>query len=422
MSGAAARPSRAPDAPPAPALLDAIAAEHGTPCYVYDAATLRDRLARLRAFDVVRYAQKASSNVHLLRLVREAGAVVDAVSRGEIERALRAGFRPGGEPAEIVYTADLLEEATLERVAELGIPVNAGSADMLDVVGRRRRGHPVWLRVNPGFGHGHSRKTNTGGESSKHGIWHESLEDALRRIDAHDLSLVGLHMHIGSGTDLEHLKRVCDAMVSQVRALGRDLRAISGGGGLPVPYRPGDPEIDVEALFGLWDRARRQIEDDLGHSVQLEIEPGRFVTAEAGVLVARLHAVKEQGGTRFWIVDAGFNDLARPAMYGSYHRISLLRDGAPVEGPLEPTAVAGPLCESGDVFTQEEGGIVAPRPLPPGRVGDLVVLHDAGAYAAAMASNYNTRPLAPEVLVEGNGFRPIRRRQTLEDLLALEEV
>jgi len=402
--------------------LEAIAAEHGTPCYVYDAGTFRERLARLRAFDVIRYAQKASSNVHLLRLVREAGGVVDAVSGGEIERALRAGFRPGREPAEIVYTADLLEEATLERVVELGIPVNAGSADMLDVLGRRQPGHPVWLRVNPGFGHGHSRKTNTGGPSSKHGIWHEALDGALARIDAHDLSLVGLHMHIGSGTELEHLKRVCDAMVSGVRALGRDLRAISGGGGLPVPYRAGDPDLDVDALFGLWDRARRQVEDLLGHAVQLEIEPGRYVSAEAGALVARLHAVKDQGPTRFWIVDAGFNDLARPAMYGSYHRISLVRDGAAVEGPLHPTAVGGPLCESGDVFTQEEGGIVVPRPLPEGRVGDLVVLHDAGAYAAAMASNYNTRTLAPEVLVDAGEIRQIRRRQTVDELLALEGV
>jgi len=402
--------------------LEAIAAEHGTPCYVYDAGTFRERLARLRAFDVIRYAQKASSNVHLLRLVREAGGVVDAVSGGEIERALRAGFRPGREPAEIVYTADLLEEATLERVVELGIPVNAGSADMLDVLGRRQPGHPVWLRVNPGFGHGHSRKTNTGGPSSKHGIWHEALDGALARIDAHDLSLVGLHMHIGSGTEIEHLKRVCDAMVSGVRALGRDLRAISGGGGLPVPYRAGDPDLDVDALFGLWDRARRQVEDLLGHAVQLEIEPGRYVSAEAGALVARLHAVKDQGPTRFWIVDAGFNDLARPAMYGSYHRISLVRDGAAVEGPLHPTAVGGPLCESGDVFTQEEGGIVVPRPLPEGRVGDLVVLHDAGAYAAAMASNYNTRTLAPEVLVDAGEIRQIRRRQTVDELLALEGV
>ena len=293
---------------------------------------------------------------------------------------------------------------------------------MLDRVGTRQRGHPVWLRINPGFGHGHSRKTNTGGDSSKHGIWYEGLSDAFDRIDAHALELVGLHMHIGSGTDFEHLKQVCDAMVTQVQAAGRDLRAISGGGGIPVPYRDGDEAIDVAELYRLWDEARARIGDHLGHPVQLEIEPGRYLVAEAGVLLARIHAVKEQGKNRFWIVDAGFNDLVRPAMYGSYHAISVIRDGRPLRGPLHPTAVGGPLCESGDVFTQEEGGLVTPRSLPEARVGDLVVLHDAGAYAASMASNYNTRPLAPEVLLEGEGFRLIRRRQTVDELLALEEV
>ena len=403
------------------ALLETIAREHGTPCYVYDAQTIRERLASLRSFDVVRYAQKACSNVHLLRLVRAEGALVDAVSLGELERALRAGWQPGREPAEIVYTADLIEEDTLERVAELGIPVNAGSAEMLSQVGRRRPGHPVWIRVNPGFGHGHSRKTNTGGESSKHGIWYEHLGDALRRIDEHGLDLVGLHMHIGSGADFAHLKQVCDAMVARARDVGRDLRAISAGGGIPVPYRDGDEAIDVAELFRLWDEARRRIEDRLGHAVTLEVEPGRYVVAEAGVLLARVHAVKDQGKNRFWIVDAGFHNLARPALYGSYHAISLCRDGAPVRGPRQPTLVGGPLCESGDVFTQEDDGLVAPRLLPEARAGDLVVIHDSGAYGASMASNYNTRPLAPEVLVEDGRPRLIRRRQDLDHLLALEE-
>jgi diaminopimelate decarboxylase len=405
-----------------PAQLFAIAQEHGTPCYVYDAATIRARLRSLEAFDVVRYAQKASSNVHLLGIVRQEGACVDAVSLGEIERSLRAGFQPGRDPAEIVYTADLIDEATLERVVELGIPVNAGSPDMLSQVGARAPGHPVWLRINPGFGHGHSRKTNTGGDASKHGIWYETMSDSLERIDRHDLDLVGLHMHIGSGTDFDHLRQVCDAMVAQVRAAGRDLRAVSGGGGIPVPYRDGDPAIDVGELFRLWDEARKRIEDHLGHAVQLEIEPGRYVTAESGVLLARLRAVKEQGKNHFWIVDAGFNDLARPVLYGAYHAISLIRDGRSVLAERRPTVVGGPLCESGDVFTQAEGGLIAPRALPEGRVGDLVVLHDAGAYAASMASNYNSRPLAPEVLVEEGRARLIRRRQTVEELLALEAV
>jgi diaminopimelate decarboxylase len=405
------------------ARLERIAAEYGTPCYVYDAGVIRARLALLRDFDVVRYAQKAASNVHLLRLVRQSGALLDAVSLGEIERGLRAGFSGSGDPAGLVFTADVLDEATLARVVELDIPVNAGSEDMLTQLGRRHPGHRVWLRVNPGFGHGHSRKTSTGGESSKHGIWHENLAEAAKRIDEHRLDLVGLHMHIGSGADMANLRRVCDAMVAQVRALGRDLRAISGGGGLPIPYRPGDAPMDPAELFRLWDGARREIEGLLGHRVQLEIEPGRFVVGPAGCLVAEVRATKRVAGNRFVLLDAGFNDLVRPAMYGSWHEISVIRRGErELTAPTEPTVVAGPLCESGDVFTQDGTGIVVPRELPRVEVGDLAVFQDTGAYGASMASNYNSRTLAPEVLVDGGSIRLIRRRQRIDELLALEDV
>lgn len=406
-----------------PLLLHRIAREHGTPCYVYDAQIIRDRIAELRRFDVIRFAQKASSNIHLLKLMRNEGVVVDAVSLGEIERALRAGYSGAGEPAGIVYTADIFTEATLERVVERDIPVNAGSPDMLAQIGVRHAGHRVWIRINPGFGHGHSRKTNTGGESSKHGIWYEHLPDALRLIDRHDLRLVGLHMHIGSGTDLDHLKQVADAMVSQVRMLGRDLHAISAGGGIPIPYRAGDGTIDLEQLWQVWDSGRHSVQEIVGHTVQLEIEPGRFLVGEAGCLLAEVRTVKEMGKNRFVLVDAGFDNLMRPAMYGSHHEISILDpDGGPAEGPARPTVVGGPLCESGDVFTQEEGGVVAPRSLPPARVGGLAVFHDTGAYGASMASNYNSRTLAPEILVENGVPRLIRRRQTIDELLALEEI
>ena len=400
-----------------------LAETFGTPCYVYTADVIREQIRSLAAFDVVRYAQKACSNLHILRLMREQGALVDAVSLGEIERALRAGFRPGSEPAELVYTSDVIDGATLERVVTLGIPVNAGSEDMLDQLGRRRRGHPVWLRVNPGFGHGHSRKTNTGGASSKHGIWHENLDGALKRLDEHGLDLIGLHMHIGSGSDFEHLQKLAAAMASQLRGLGRDLRAISAGGGLPIPYRAGEAPLDVDAYFRVWDAARRSIEAQLGHPVKLEIEPGRYLVAESGLLLAEVRATKTVGGNRFVLIDAGFDNLVRPAMYGSWHEISIVRrQGGAAAGPSVPTIVAGPLCESGDVFTQGEGGVVLPRDLPEARVGDLVVIHDAGAYGASQASNYNSRPYAPEIMIDGGQPRLIRRRQTLDELLALEEV
>ena len=409
------------------ALLQSLARQHGTPLWVYDAATIRARIAELRAFDTIRFAQKANSNVHLLRLMREQGVVVDAVSRGEILRALAAGFKSdlnAQGASGIVFTADLFDHATLATVVEHRVPVNAGSIDMLHQLGAVSPGHPVWLRINPGFGHGHSNKTNTGGEHSKHGIWHTDLPLACQRVRANGLQLVGLHMHIGSGVDYMHLQEVCGAMVTLVQtalAQGMDMRAISAGGGLSIPYQAGEPSIDVAHYFSLWDAARQLIVTLLGHPVTLEIEPGRYLVAESGVLVTEVRATKQMGVNPFVMVDAGFSDLMRPAMYGSFHGMELLHaDGSPVLGALQPTVVGGPLCESGDVFTQGEGGVVQQRQLPPAQVGDLLVLMDTGAYGASMSSNYNTRPLIPEVLIEAGQPRLIRRRQTVAELLALE--
>ncbi|MEY9943132.1 diaminopimelate decarboxylase [Kitasatospora sp. GAS1066B] len=398
-----------------------IAEEYGTPAWVYDAAHIRAQIARLRSFDVIRFAQKACSNTHILRLMRAEGVLVDAVSQGELERALTAGYQVDGPNEPVVFTADLLDRATLRRVVELGVPVNAGSPQMLDQVGSASPGHPVWIRINPGFGHGHSRKTNTGGEHSKHGIWHEHLADSLELVDRHGLDLIGLHMHIGSGVDYGHLEAVCETMVKQVRLSGRDVRAISAGGGLSVPYTPGQPEVDTERYFRIWDAARQELAAELGHPVRLEIEPGRFLVAGAGVLVSEVRAQKPVGSNHFVLVDAGFNDLMRPAMYGSSHRVSVLApSGRPRPEPVLDTVLAGPLCESGDVFTQLEGGEVEPVPLPRAEIGDLVVFHDTGAYGASMSSTYNSRPLIPEVLVEDGTPRLIRRRQSVAELLALE--
>lgn len=404
--------------------LRALPSRFGCPVWAYDADTIVSRIAQLRDFDTIRFAQKACSNIHILALMRQHGVKVDSVSLGEIERALAAGFQPGTPDHEIVFTADLLDHATLERVAALNIPVNAGSVDMLNQLGAVSPGHPVWLRVNPGFGHGHSQKTNTGGENSKHGIWYGDLPLALAAIERHQLKLVGMHMHIGSGVDYGHLEQVCDAMVQQVIDFGQDLDAISAGGGLSIPYRYDEESIDTQHYYGLWNGARERIAAHLGHPVTLEIEPGRFLMAEAGVLVAEVRAVKAMGSRHFVLVDAGFNDLMRPAMYGSYHHITLLPgDGRAVDGAaLRDTVVAGPLCESGDVFTQQAGGGVETIALPDANVGDYLVFHDTGAYGASMSSNYNSRPLLPEVLFEGGEPSLIRRRQTVEELLALEQL
>lgn len=404
-----------------------LAHRFGTPLYVYDAAKIVERVSDLAAFDVVRYAQKACSNLAILDLVRRHGARVDCVSAGEVHRALAAGFKPGqnSHHPEIVYTADIFDREALDTVVEHDIHVNCGSPDMISQYGARSSGRGITLRINPGFGHGHSQKVNTGGAQSKHGIWHEQLEECIERAAVHDLAIVGLHMHIGSGTDLAHLEQVSTAMERAARIVGSSIRSISAGGGLPVPYREGQSFIDNRAYFNIWDAVRHRLAAEFGHEITLEIEPGRYLVAESGYLIAEIRAVKTAGENTFYLVDAGFNNLARPILYGAYHPMAI----CPVDNnttarnlPLRDVVVGGPLCESGDIFTQEEGGFVARRSLPDAAVGDYLVIGRAGAYGYVMASNYNSKPLVAEVLIEGGVPHLVRRRQSLADLTRNESI
>ena len=400
-----------------------LAQEFGTPAYFYDAAVIKERIQDLQSFDVIRFAQKACSNIAIIDLVRRHGVRVDAVSAGEIHRALQAGYQPGqeGDVPEIVFTADLFDQQSLELVLEHDIHVNVGSPDMIDQYGERAPGKSITLRINPGFGHGHSQKTNTGGEQSKHGIWHEQVQDCLQRASRHNIQVSGVHMHIGSGTDLEHLAEVSQAMEKTVQEIGSTVHSISAGGGLPIPYQQGDERIDLPKYYEIWDASRQRLEEQLGHPLSLEIEPGRYLTAESGFLVAEIRGTKMMGSTGYYLVDAGFNNLARPILYGSYHPMSVApRDEAPTE--TRQMVVGGPLCESGDIFTQEEGGYVNPRSLPAAQVGDYLVIECAGAYGAVMGSNYNSKPLAAEVLIQDGAAELIRARQSLEDLVRGERI
>ena len=398
-----------------------LARDFGTPTYVYDTAVIEQRIADLAAFDVIRFAQKANSNLAVLDLCRRHGVVLDAVSAGEIQRALLAGYPAQGDPPPIVFTADVFDRDSLEAVLEHGIAVNCGSPDMIDQYGERAPGADIALRVNPGFGHGHSRKTNTGGEGSKHGIWWEDVGEALRRAERYGLRVGTLHMHIGSGVDLEHLALVAGAMERCALEVGPGIHTISTGGGLPVPYRPGDPRIDIGRHFAIWDAARKRLEERIGHPLRLEIEPGRYLVAEAGFLVTEIRAIKRMGGNTFYLVDAGFNTLARPVLYGAYHPMSLApADAAP--RAEQDVVVGGPLCESGDIFTQEEGGVVRTQRLPEAKVGEYLVIERAGAYGFVMSSNYNGKPLPAEVLLGSGKARLVRARQSLADLVRGESI
>jgi diaminopimelate decarboxylase len=415
--------------------IPALARQFGTPVYVYDAAMISRRLADLSQFDVVRFAQKACSNIAILDLVRRGGGLVDCVSAGEVHRAIAAGFKPGQQnlPPEIVYTADIFDREALDVVIEKDIHVNCGSPDMIEQYGQVSRdarvpenSRGITLRINPGFGHGHSQKVNTGGAQSKHGIWHEQLADCIDRATKHKLTITGLHMHIGSGTDLKHLSQVCTAMEKAAVSVGSSIRSISAGGGLPVPYREGESFIDIDAYFQLWDATRRRLATQFGHSISLEVEPGRYLVAESGFLISEIRAIKTAGENTFYLLDAGFNNLARPILYGAYHPMAVCPANSERSGARprksHDVIVGGPLCESGDIFTQEEGGFVAKRALPVAEVGDFLVIGNAGAYGYVMSSNYNSKPLAPEVLIENGKTHLARRRQTIEDLLRGESI
>jgi diaminopimelate decarboxylase len=416
--------------------IPALARQFGTPVYVYDAATIVKRLEELSAFDVVRFAQKSCSNLGIIDLVRRHGAVVDCVSAGEAIRAIAAGFKPGQSthPPEMVYTADIFDREALELVIKYDLHVNCGSPDMIDQYGeareRARLPSPegsfpgITLRINPGFGHGHSQKVNTGGAQSKHGIWHEQLEDCIERAAKHKLAITGLHMHIGSGTDLAHLSQVCGAMEKAAIRIGSSILSISAGGGLPVPYKEGQKYVDIAEYFKLWNATRHRLATEFGHEISLEIEPGRFLVAESGFVISEIRAIKQAGENTFYLLDAGFNNLARPILYGAYHPMAI----CPAEGKtgssrgMRDVIVGGPLCESGDIFTQDEGGFVSRRQLPEAKVGDFLVIGVAGAYGYAMASNYNSKPLVAEILIENGTPHLVRRRQTLEELIQHESV
>jgi diaminopimelate decarboxylase len=414
-----------------------LARQFGTPVYAYDAAKIVERLNDLKAFDVVRFAQKSCSNLGILDLVRRHGAIVDCVSAGEAIRAIAAGFKPGQaqHPPEMVYTADIFDREALELVVKHDLHVNCGSPDMIDQYGeaRARAGMGsapngslpgITLRINPGFGHGHSQKVNTGGAQSKHGIWHEQLEDCIERATKHKLSITGLHMHIGSGTDLAHLSQVCGAMEKAAIRIGSSILSISAGGGLPVPYKEGQKFVDIAEYYKLWNATRHRLATEFGHEISLEIEPGRFLVAESGFVISEIRAIKTAGENTFYLLDAGFNNLARPILYGAYHPMAICPASGKAEESRPPreVIVGGPLCESGDIFTQEEGGFVSRRPLPEAKVGDFLVIGCAGAYGYAMASNYNSKPLVAEVLIENGTPHLVRRRQTLEELIQHEAV
>lgn len=398
--------------------------KYGSPIWVYDSNTIIKKIKLLEKFDIIRFAQKSCSNINILKIMLNEGVKIDAVSLGEIKRALAAGFLPNNN--NIVYTSDIFDDDVLKKIVQFNITVNIGSLDMLSQLGSLSSNHNIWLRINPGFGHGHSSKTNTGGKNSKHGIWYEDLPLAKKILKKYNFNFLGLHMHIGSGSDYKHLKKLSNVMVKQAINFDYDFQFISAGGGLPIPYKNEEEEINTIKYYNIWNKARKKISYHLQHKIKLETEPGRFLVAQSGILITQIKAIKFMSSSHHYLlINAGFNDFIRPVMYGSYHKISLLPlDNRKINyNDLTNYIIAGPLCESGDVITQSKNGKLINIMLPKNiKINDYLIIHDTGAYGSSMSSNYNSRPLIPEILIEGEGmnFRKIRRKQKIEELINLE--
>jgi diaminopimelate decarboxylase len=411
--------------------LSRIADQIGTPFFLYDAAILRERLARLRVLTdggnaQARFAMKANSSWKVLELVRESGFWIDAVSGNEVLRARRAGFAMGAKPPVVLFTADVFRDNALTAILEHGITPNVGSAGMIDELRGAGYKGPIAVRVNPGFGHGHVQSCDTGGPSSKHGIWADDLANVARRAEDAKLPTVALHAHIGTGPEIRefdaNMRKLVDVFAGLLPEFP-DVEAVNLGGGIPYPYRPGAEAYDLDWYRPVLDDAARRLAAIAGRRIRVEIEPGRYAVAGMAILVARVKDIKrtrsnERGaGHEFVMVDAGFVDLVRPAMYGSYHHISIVRTAAAAARPPEPFVVAGPLCESGDVFTRDEHELLVPRSFGRPDVGDLLVLHDVGAYGAAMSSNYVSLGRAPQVWWEDGEATLVARRETLDDIV-----
>jgi diaminopimelate decarboxylase len=387
----------------------------GTPVYVYSARAIREAYQDIdTAFrdypHAIHYALKANSTLAIVRLLRTVGSRADANSGGEVQVALRAGF----DPKEIVFTGVGKTRDELEDAIAKGIgTINAESAGELDRVAELARNMArvarVALRVNPDIDANSHPGISTGLKSNKFGVpLHEARAMYAERKGLRGLQFVGVHVHIGSQiTTAEPLRRAAEALVTLAMELTGDgfkIEHVDLGGGLGISYE-GRPMISpAEYAAAVLPELRRA-------GLPVVLEPGRAIVGHSGALLSRIVDVKRNpDGRQFAVLDAGMSELMRPALYGSFHRIVpvITRDG-----PETPWDIVGPICESSDVFARD-------RTMPELRVNDIVALLDTGAYGAVMASNYNRRLLAPEVLVDETQWRVIRRRQTIDDVLALE--
>lgn len=385
-----------------------IAKEFGTPVYVTDEARVRENYRNIygafsRYMDTkIHYACKANTSLAILRILEQEGAGIDAVSIGEVKTCLKAGFTPD----RIMYTGVNVSDKELKEVSDLGVMINLDSVSEMERLAEIAPGYPISFRITPGVGSGHGAKVITGTKGAKFGIPLDDVISTYARAKDLGFDIKGIHAHIGSGGQVVEpfmdMMEVLINLVNEIKNLGIDLEFIDMGGGIGVPYKPNEEEMDVgELAMNLTDMILEETDVKT-----LVIEPGRYIVCDSTVLLATVNDVKDAGTKKYVGTDAGFNTLIRPAMYDSYHYVALANKFG--KACTDKYDVVGPICESGDYLAHD-------RVLPDPKEGDIVAVYNAGAYGFSMSSNYNSRPLCAEVLVNDGKAELIREAETVEE-------
>jgi len=388
--------------------------KYGSPLYVYNENILRERCREITGLVnypkfIVNYSAKANCNLELLKIIREEGLHVDAMSPGEIYVELKAGFRPD----QILYICNNVSAEEMKFAIDAGITVSVDSLSQLDLFGRMNPGGKVVVRFNPGVGAGHHKKVVTAGRNTKFGIDPERIEDVKSLLKEHSLDLTGINQHIGSlfMDGAPYIKGIKSLL--EISGQFENLEFVDFGGGFGVPYHKQENEkrLDLKKMGGELDRIIKKWTSEYGKKISFKVEPGRYISAECGVLLGTVHSVKMNNKKKYVGTDLGFNVLMRPVLYNSVHEVEIYRAGDNHSNKEEAVTIVGNICETGDIMA-------ADRLLPEIFENDILGVLDAGAYGYVMSSNYNNRLRPAEVLIDSNGGdRLIRERDTLEDLV-----
>jgi diaminopimelate decarboxylase len=385
-----------------------LAAEFGTPLYVYDTAYITAQYEKLttafaRTDTKFFYASKALTNINILKHIKSLGCNIDCSSINEVKMAMLAGF----EPRNILYTSNGIHFSEIEEAQSLGVNINIDSLSNLEKFGKKfGHSYPVGIRLRPNIMAGGNLKISTGHDKSKFGIAVDQVDKILALVETHNLFIQNLHIHTGSEIkDVEVFVKGIQVLFDLIPHF-KELSSIDLGGGFKVPYKDGDAETDIPLLAQKVQEAFANHPNPNGKHLQVWFEPGKFLVSGAGYLLSTVNVIKESPSASFLGLDTGFNHLIRPMFYDAYHKIENVNNP---DGPLKEYTVVGNICET-DTFASD-------RSLPETKEGDLLVFHNAGAYGFEMSSNFNSRYKPAEVMLKDGKTHLIRKREVWEDLL-----